>query len=130
MYTTTKSVNLNKLCRSVVSSNANIQSVEIINKSGLTLEKLGSDRIIKASNEERSKKNSGKCLFDISLGEEIDDLYGTIQYHFSEGNLAIMSFPLNENRVIITTTKNISPISLATRIALIIAKFNLQSYPK
>lgn len=89
----------------------------------MTLEKLGSDRIIKTSNEERNKKNSGRCLFDISLGEEIDDLYGPIQYHFSEGSLAILSFPLNENHVVITTTKNISPISLATKIALIISKF-------
>ena len=123
LYFTAKSINLNKLCRTIANSNNNIQSVEIISKSGLTLEKLNSDKITKISSENR-KKNLGRCLFDISLGEELDDLYGPIQYHFSEGNFAMFSFPFKENLVVVTTTKNVSPISLATKIAHIISRFN------
>lgn len=130
MHSATKSFSLGKLCRSIINSNNNIQSVEIVNKYGLTLEKLGSDRIIKISKEERSERNLGRCLFDISLGEELDDLYGPIQYHFSKGSFVMFSFPLSENLVVVTATKNISPISLATKISHIIIKFNLPSYRK
>jgi hypothetical protein len=130
MYSATKSFSLGRLCRSIINSNNNIQSVEIINKYGSTLEKLGSDRIIKISKEERSERNLGRCLFDISLGEELDDLYGPIQYHFSKGNFVMFSFPLSENLVVVTATKNISPISLATKISHIIIKFSLPSLKK
>lgn len=130
MYSATKSFSLGKLCRSIINSNNNIQSVEIVNKQGSTLEKLGSDRIIKISREERSERNLGRCLFDISLGEELDDLYGPIQYNFSKSSFVMFSFPLSENLIVVTATKNISPISLATKIAHIIIKFNLPSYRK
>ena len=127
MHSATKSFSLGKLCRSIINSNNNIQSVEIVSKQGLTLEKLGSERIIKMSRKERSERNLGRCLFDISLGEELDDLYGPIQYHFSKSSFVMFSFPLSENLVVVTATKNISPISLATKIAHIIIKFNVSS---
>lgn len=130
LYSTTKSFNLGKLCRSIINSSNSIQSVEIINKSGLTLERLGSDKATKLNKEEINMRSLGKYLFDISLGEELDDLYGPIQYHFSEGSFAMFSFPLNENLVVITTMKNISPISLATKIAHIIIKFSSTTHRK
>lgn len=130
MYSATTSFSLGRLCRSILNSNNNIHSVEIVNKQGLTLEKLGSERIIKMSKEERSERNVGRCLFDISLGEELDDLYGPIQYHFSKGSFVMFSFPFSENLVVVTATKNISPISLATKIAHIIIKCNLPPYRK
>ncbi|MGI0086945.1 MAG: hypothetical protein ACREBI_03145 [Nitrosotalea sp.] len=130
MHSATKSFSLDKLCRSIINSNTNIQSVEIVNKHGLPLEKLGSDRIINMSRQERSERNLGRCLFDISLGEELDDLYGPIQYHFSKSNFVMFSFPLSENLVVVTATKNISPISLATKIAHIIIRFDLPPYRK
>ncbi|MDE1867695.1 MAG: hypothetical protein KGI08_08330 [Thaumarchaeota archaeon] len=129
MYSATKTLNLGKLCRSIINSSNSIQSVEIISKSGLTLERLGSDKTINP-NKEENRRSLGKCLFDISLGEKLDDLYGPIQYHFSEGNFAMFSFPLNENCVVVTTMKNISPISLATKIAQIIIKFGSSEHRK
>ncbi len=74
--------------------------------------------------DDEIKKNLGRCLFDISLGEELDDLYGPIQYNFSEGNFASFIFPFRQNFVVVTTTKNISPITLATKIAHIIHRFS------
>ncbi len=122
LHPITKSISLDRLCKAIMNNNNNIQSVEIINKTGLMLEKLGSDRITKTVSRDR-KRNLERCLFDISLGEELDDLYGPIQYHFSEGSFATFIFPLNENHVVVTTTKNISPISLATKIAQIVIRF-------
>ncbi|HJU13754.1 MAG TPA: hypothetical protein VJ792_04795 [Candidatus Nitrosotalea sp.] len=114
---TTKSLDLGKLCKTILSSNLNIQVVEIVSKSGFTLEKA---EVVKAPKARQAWKSLGQCLFEISLGDEFDDLYGPIQYNFSDGNLASLTFPFRENLVVVTTTKNISPISMATKIAQII----------
>ena len=113
-----KSVNLEKLCRAVAGSDSNVQSVEVVSKPGLVLERVGSQRA-----PSNPRKNSELCHYEISLGEELDDLYGPIQYNFSEGDFATFTFPFEENLVVVTTTKNISPISIATKIAHIIIKF-------
>ncbi len=122
MHSTTKTINLDKLCKRIVNSNSNIKSVKIFSESGSLLERVGFETITNTSNEDR-KKNLERCLFDISLGE-LDDLYGPIQYHFSEGNFATFTFPFNQHLVVVTTTKNVSPISLATKIAHIIIRFS------
>jgi hypothetical protein len=120
MYSITKSVKLNKLCKSIAGSNDNIRSVEIIGKFGNTLEKIGSDRTHKMSAKESNNKRSKECLLDIAFGKELGEFYGPIRYHFSEDKSVMLSFPFEENFILVTTTKNIGPIWLATRIAHII----------
>ena len=123
MYSTTKSLKLNKLCKSVLDSNVNIRSVEIIGKLGITLEKIGSDKNAKPSINEPYSMQSNECLLDIALGKEFGEFYGPIRYHFSENKSVMFCFPFEENFVLVTTTKNISPIWLATKIAHIITRY-------
>ena len=119
MYSATKSIKLDKLCKSILDSNENIRTVEIIGKLGTTLEKLGTERTIKLN----SSDSSNECLLDIALGKEFGEFYGPIRYHFSKNKSVMFSFPFDENFVFVTTTKNISPIWLATKIARIIHKY-------
>lgn len=123
MQSSIKSVKLNKLCKSILDSDENICSVEIIGKIGITLEKIGSERNMKSTSRESYIKHVNECLLDIALGKEFDEFYGPIRYHFSEDKSVMFSFPFEENFVLVTTTKNISPIWLATRIARIISKY-------
>jgi len=59
-----------------------------------------------------------ECTFDMSLGEKFDSLYGPIQYHYSDkDDFSLFSFPFKKNVVIVTSTKKISPIAFATKIA-------------
>ena len=122
MNFTAETLDLAKLCWSILVSSRSIQSVEVISRAGLTLEKTGKGAPHGAGY--CNGMRPGRCLFDISLGEEFYDLYGPIQYDFSEGSFASLIFPLEENFVIVTTTKNISPISMATAIAHIITRFS------
>jgi len=118
VYSATKSIKLDKLCKSILSSNENIRSVEIIGKLGTTLEKIGSERTIKLNSD-----SYNECLLDIALGKEFGEFYGPIRYYFSKNKSVMFSFPFDENFVFVTTTKNISPIWLATKIARIIHKY-------
>ena len=118
MYSATKSIKLDKLCKSILDSNENIRSVEIIGKLGTTLEKLGPEKTMKLSSG-----SYNECLLDIALGKEFGEFYGPIRYHFSKDKSVMFSFPFDENIVFVTTTKNTSPIWLATKIARIINKY-------
>ena len=122
MYSSTKSVRLNKLCKSILDCNDNIRSVEVIGKSGTTLEKISSDETI-TINKESYNMQYNECLLDIALGKEFQEFYGPIRYHFSKDKSVMFSFPFDENFVCVAATKNISPIWLATKIAHIINKY-------
>jgi len=57
------------------------------------------------------------CVLQVSMGRDFDENYGPINYHVSERkNLTMMTFPLDENVILVTTNKNISPVSLARNI--------------
>lgn len=121
MYSSTKSIKLNKLCQSILDSNETICSVEIIGKSGTLLEKIGLDE--KNLNKEDHHTRFNECLLDIALGKDFGEFYGPIRYHFSQDKSVMFSFPFDENFICVTTTKNASPIWLATKIASIINRY-------
>jgi len=108
------------LCKAVLGCNTSIQEVEIITKSGVVLEKFPSQR---ATGNRTGAGNNRPCLLEISLGDEFDDLYGPIQYHFSHGNASTFTFPFGNYLVVVTATKSMGPISLATKIARVITRF-------
>ena len=120
MRSTTRSLDLGKLCRAIIGCNCNIHEVEVITKSGHSLEKIVAHKTVKTKAEEAK---AGLCLLEISLGDELEDLYGPIQYHFSQGNSSTFTFPYGDNLVVVTATKNIGPISMATKIAQVIFRF-------
>jgi hypothetical protein len=121
VHSSTKSIKLDKLCKSILDSDENIRSVEIIGKLGNTLQKIGSGKTMKPN----SSDSLNECLLDIALGKEFGEFYGPIRYHFSKDKSVMFSFPFDENFVFVTTTKNIGPIWLATKIASIIHKYTI-----
>ncbi len=64
------------------------------------------------------------CVLQISIGKDFDENYGPINYHISErSNLTIITFPLDENVVLIIANKNTSPITLARKAINIIQNY-------
>ncbi|HEX5358980.1 MAG TPA: hypothetical protein VFW99_03590 [Candidatus Nitrosotalea sp.] len=64
------------------------------------------------------------CVLQISMGKDFDENYGTINYYISErSNLTIITFPLDKDVVLITTNKNISPVTLARKTVDIIKNY-------
>ena len=59
-----------------------------------------------------------QCVLQISMGRDFDEYYGPINYHISErANLTLLTFPVDDNVLLVTCSKNVSPISLAKKVA-------------
>src|SRR5215813_10308056 len=101
--------------------NRSVKTVTMIDKSGYALEEVASDSFTNLSLSQSNNTHFMECILDISLGKDYDDLYGPIRYHHSEKDDFIMfSFPFEDKIIVVTSTKNISLISLATEIGRVV----------
>ena len=117
----TKTIELDKFCKSILSADRNVRSVAVLDKKGLVLHSISHPRFMQPSLERWNDIHYMECMFDISMGAKFDELYGPIRYHHSDkDNFMMFSFPYNKQVVIITSTKMISPIAFATKISNII----------
>ena len=113
---------LESLCNSIIKLNRSIQSVAVINNRGRVMEKFSKTKFTKQFPNHLNELFCMSCVLQISMGKDFDENYGPINYHISErSNLAIITFPLDENVILITANKNISPITLARKIMDIIS---------
>jgi hypothetical protein len=121
MSATLQDIKIDEMCNSVLQISKNIQSVAIINKLGRPVEKITRDDNLKQLPRPKDEMFCMQCVLEISMGKEYDSEYGTINYHLSEReNLTMITFPMRDHVVLVTTKKNTSPISLAKKIATII----------
>ncbi len=108
---------LDTLCQSVLGLNKNIQSVSAINKMGRLVVDTTRPKFAHKVVERTSEHLLMQCVLQISMGRDFDEEYGPINYHISErANLTLLSFPLDDNVILVTANKNVSPISLAKKI--------------
>lgn len=111
-------VSLAPLCNSIFGLNKNIQSVAVISNRGRIIEKISKPQFAEQFPDYLSELFCMSCVLQVSMGRDFDENYGTINYHVSERkNLTMITFPLDENVILVTTNKNISPVSLARNIA-------------
>jgi hypothetical protein len=114
----TKTIELDKFCKSILSADRNVRSVAVLDKKGSLLHTISHPRFMQPSLERWNDIHYMECMFDISIGAKFDELYGPIRYHHSDKDSFMMfSFPYNKQVVIITSTKMISPIAFATKIS-------------
>ena len=107
---------LESLCDSILRLNKSIQSVAVINNHGKIMEKISRATFIKQFPNHLNELFCMSCVLQISMGKDFDENYGTINYYISErSNLTIITFPLDENVILMTVNKNISPITLAKK---------------
>lgn len=109
------------LCNKIINASSKIQSVAVINKLGRPVE-----RVSRNKNSEFSTKTSEmlfmQCVLQVSMGRDFDEHYGPINYYISErANATMLTFPVEDHVVFLTTSRNASPISLARKVAGIIS---------
>jgi|SRR5579872_2469033 len=124
MSTIQKSLEIEKLCSSILSINKNIQSVSVINKNGRPLENMtrGSTDIIPYKENEMLLM---QCALTISMGRDFDEYFGQIGYTFvARKNLSMFSFPIDNNVILVTSKADISPITIARKILSAINESN------
>lgn|SRR5690348_16334339 len=115
---------LESLCDSILRLNKSIQSVAVINNHGKIMEKISRATFIKQFPNHLNELFCMSCVLQISMGKDFDENYGTINYYISErSNLTIITFPLDKDVILITTNKNISPVTLAKKTVDIINNY-------
>lgn len=114
---------LKELCNSISTISENIQSVVVINKNGRAIEKNNYEIANKIPKDKYEMFFMQRAL-EISMGRDFDDEYGQINYAFTEReNLSLFSFPINDFIILVTSTSNISPISMAKEIMKVITRY-------
>lgn len=115
---------LDELCHSILDLNKNIQSVAVINKLGRPLERINRIANAQEVSEEKNQMLFMQCALEISMGKDFDEDYGPINYHLSgRENLIMLTFPINDHVVLVTSEKNISPILLAKQVTKAITHY-------
>ena len=115
---------LESLCDSILRVSKSIQSVAVINNHGKVLEKISRTKFTRKFPNHLNEFFCMNCVLQISMGKDFDENYGPINYYISErSNLTIITFPLDENVVLITTNKNISSVTLARKCTSIIQNY-------
>lgn len=108
---------LSNLCESISVLSNDIQEVAIINRFGRAEEKtirIDSDQSTLDHNDEMLLM---QCVLQVSMGREFDYKYGPINYHLSQrDNVTMLTFPLGDYVILVTTKKKVSPITLARKI--------------
>jgi hypothetical protein len=124
-----KSLVSDTLCNSILSTNKNIQSVILINKQGRPVEKISRSQFTTKFQDNMSEMFFMQCVLQVSMGRDFDECYGPINYHISERtNLVMLSFPLDDHVLLVIVNKNVSPISLARKIANMVNESQKQPF--
>jgi|SRR5438876_12055729 len=114
-------LDMNALCTLIVSLNKNIESVAIINKLGRVVEKVSRSKYTFELPDDMNELFFMQCVLQISMGKDFDEYFGPINYHMLERlNLAMLSFPMDDYILLVTTKNHISSISLARKIVNIL----------
>jgi len=115
---------LDKLCDTILAINKNIQSAVIINKKGRAVEKKIRDNTISQMPDHKNEMLLMQCALTISMGRDFDEDYGPVGYAVVDReNTSMFSFPVGELIVLVTSKKDISPISLAKKITETIQEY-------
>lgn len=111
------------LCWSIYSIDKNIKSVAVINNKGKIVEKILKPEFAEQFPDYFNEIFCMHHVLQISMGRDFDDHHGPVNYHISKrANLTTLTFPLNEDVLLVTTSKNVSPITLARKIIPLIEK--------
>jgi hypothetical protein len=112
---------LESLCGSILSVNRNIQSVAVINNKGRAIEKISRPKFTKQFPDYMNELFCMQCVLQVSMGRDFDENYGPINYYMSERtSLTTLTFPVEDDVILVTTNKNISPITLTRKVVKII----------
>lgn len=108
---------LDKLCDTILAINKNIQSTVIINKNGRAVEQKIRDGALPQIPDRKHEMLLMQCALTVSMGRDFDEDYGPVGYAvIDRENTSMFSFPVEELIILVTSNKDISPISLAKKI--------------
>lgn len=119
---------LDALCDSILVISENIQSVSAISKMGRLVGSTSRPEFAGRFKDAMDENLFMQCVLQISMGRDFDDDYGPINYHISDrGGITMLTFPMGENVLLVSCNKNVSPITLAKKVANAIRAYHGQA---
>ena len=120
-----------KLCNAILHASDRIQSVAVINKMGRAVERLPGPENGGKTHDKTTEMLYMQSVLQVSMGRDFDEHYGPINYYVSErANATMLTFPLGDHVLLLTASKNSSPIHLARKVAAMIGESEKQDMSK
>jgi len=109
-------------CKKVLSSGRKIQSVEIINKKGRSVECVTKNNVISLPTNKKEIFHMSEILQE-SMRKEHDDDFGKVNYSYtSREKVTIFSFRMGENMLIVISLMPVNPDTTAKKIISLICQ--------
>lgn len=109
-------------CKKVLSSSRKIQSVEIVNKKGRSVEYITKSNTIGLPTNKKEIFHMSEILQE-SMRKEQDDDFGKVHYSYtSREKVTIFSFRFGENMLILISLMPVNPDTTAKKIISLISK--------
>jgi len=116
--------NLDSLCNAVLDVNENIQAVSVINKQGRAVHKIARTGTDLAMQEKEIEMLLMQTAITISMGRDFDEPLGEIGYvHVERKNLSLLSFPMDDHIVLVTSKVDLGFTSLARTVSTAIRRY-------
>jgi hypothetical protein len=117
-------------CKKIFSSSNEIQSVELINKKGRLVERISNGNTVNLPPHKKEMFHMSSKLQE-SMKNEYDDDFGKVNYSYvSRERVAIFSFGVGEDILIITLPNTVNPHPIAKEIISFLSGDILTSKPK
>lgn len=105
-------------CQKIFSLSNEIQSVELINKKGRLVERISDNDAINLPSHKKEMFRMSSKLQE-SMKNEYDDDFGKVKYSYvSREKIAIFSFSVGEDILIVTLSNTVDPHPVAQEIVL------------
>jgi hypothetical protein len=108
------------LCKKILSADRKIQSIEMVNKKGRSVELVTRNNTVILPSHKKEIFHMSEILQE-SMRREYDDELGKVNYSYvSRKKVSIFSFRIGENMLIVTSFVLVNPDAIAKKIISLI----------
>lgn len=122
------SVTLENLCKSILYTSENIQSVAVINKNGRAIEERTRDGSDLLMSDKKNEMYFMQCALQISMARDFDEEFGPVSFTITEReNSKFVSIPSFSHIILAKMKKDMYHIALLNKIKKIIRNFEVHN---
>lgn len=114
------------LCDTILEVDENIQSISVINRKGRAVEKKTKNGAELVQNQ-KNEMLLMQCALTMSMGKDFDEDFGEVGYILVQRkNFSMISLPLDEHIVFVTSNAPVDATSLVRKITVAIKRYKLE----
>ena len=119
---------LENLCKSILYTSENIQSVAVINKNGRAIEEKARDDSDLLMSDKKNEMYFMQCALQISMARDFDEEFGPVSFTITEReNSKFVSIPSFSHIILAKIKKGIDNTVLINKIKKVIRSFEVHN---